>query len=155
MVILSVIGYKRIYYSPNQSLDDSIIERLGENKWLHMYNYDYLRIGNFYILKKIDSYNTTPKTPNLRGKTAFETVGNVYDYVKDFGHNQYSYDQSNPNLISTKGGNCLSYSLFVSQILNKYGIRNELYRETPTHVIVKYYIGDSTGTIDIPYNTLT
>lgn len=153
--ILFSIYEKRIYYCPNKQLDDTIVKRLGENEWLHMYNYEYVRIGKFYVLTKIDRYDTTPKTPNLQGKTAFDTVGNVYDYVRNLGHNRYSYDQANPNLISTKGGNCLAYSLYVSQILNKYGIRNELYRQSPTHVIVKYYIGNSTGDIDIPYGTLT
>lgn len=153
--ILSSIYQRRVYYSPKQQLDDAMIQRLGENQWLHIYNYEYVRIANFYVLTKIDSYDTTPKTPNLQGKTAFDTVGNVYDYVRNLGHNQYSYDQANPNLISTKGGNCLAYSLYVSQILNKYGIRNELYRQSPTHVIVKYYIGNSTGEIDIPYGILT
>ena len=155
IITIGIICNRRVYYCPKQEIDKAIVNRLGENEWLHIYNYQYIRIANFYVLTKIDSYDTTPKTPNLQGKTAFDTVGNVYDYVTNLGHNLYSYNQSNPNLISTKGGNCLAYSLYVSQILNKYGIRNELYRQSPTHVIVKYYIGDSTGDIDIPYGILT
>lgn len=117
---------------------------LGDD-YLYMYDYSFNTMGNYSLVfpKLFKKFNDDFVIEE--GLNDVQIFQKCLDYVKEF---TYVFNQSNPNDIKSKGGNCQAVSLVLHDLLNKNGLDSELVLEG-NHLINKVYLDEFCYLVDL------
>lgn len=128
--------------------NDKVIENelkdrfTNTNVYEDIYDYKYISLGDINFLKLYK--NVDIKFDKVNGNTS-EKIKKCFDIVCKF---KYIENQSNPNLVEEKGGNCHALSIYFKYLCLNNGIYSEI-ELTDTHAYNLVKLGNKVYKIDI------
>lgn len=125
LFILNKLLFKDLIlvYVKDGTVENSLESKLGDDYFV-MYDYDYIEVGPLNIIR--DKSTLDFYTPKFEG-TEKEKFTQIIDYLERFN---YLYNQPDPNLVDTEGGNCQALSIMLYEICKVNNIECHFLGET-------------------------